>query len=259
MKKYLLRIWVVVLFFIASATNGFAEKNMRIATGEWDPYISKDLKYFGIVGRIVTEAFKLEGVNVEYGFFPWARAMDLTKSGEWDGSAVWVYNTERAKDFLFSDTVIAGKAVYFKLKSYPFDWETIDDLKGIHIGATIEYSYGKIFDSADKSGKIIVQRAPSDVINFKKLLAGRIKIFPNNLEVGYSLLNKNFSQKEIQLITHHPKYYQVSEYHFIILKNSERGKGFLKLFSKGLKRLKESGKYEQFLAESRRGEYIIKK
>jgi len=41
-------------------------------------------------------------------------------------------------------------------------------------------------------------------------------------------------------------------------KKIERNKHMLKLFNKGLKRLKESGKYNQFLEESRRGEYLKK-
>ncbi len=257
MKKMLKRIWLIPLFLIISPSI-FAEETIRITTGEWAPYLSKDLKYYGVAARIVTESFALEGVKVEYGFFPWARSKFFAREGEWDGSAVWVHNSERAKDFLFSDSVVEVKNVFFHLKSYSFDWNTIDDLKGISIGGTIEYSYGEAFQNAEKTGRIKVQRAPSDEINFRKLLAGRIKIFPFVLDNSYLLLQKSFKPGQIRLITYHPKPVDAKSNRLMLSKKIERNKHMLKLFNKGLKRLKESGKYDQYLEESRRGEYLKK-
>ena len=184
MKKILQWIWLIPIFLLTS-TGIFAEETIRITIGEWAPFLSKDLKHYGLAARIVTESFALEGVKVEYGFFPWARSKFFAQEGEWDGSAVWMHNSERAKDFLFSDSVVEVKNIFFHLKSYSFDWNTIDDLKGIPIGGTIEYSYGEEFQNAEKTGEIEVQRAPSDEINFRKLLAGRIKIFPCVLDNSY--------------------------------------------------------------------------
>lgn len=257
MKKILQWIWLIPLFLLTS-TGIFAEETIRITIGEWAPYLSKDLKHYGVAARIVTESFALEGVKVEYGFFPWARSKFLAQEGEWDGSAVWIHNAERAKDFLFSDSVVEAKNVFFHLENYSFDWNTIDDLKEIPIGGTIEYSYGEAFQNAEKTGKIKVQRAPSDEINFRKLLAGRIKIFPCVLDNSYHLLQKRFKPGEIQLITYHPKAVNAIANHLILSKKIERNKHMLILFNKGLKRLKESGKYNQYLEESRRGEYLKK-
>ena len=254
MKISLIGIWVVI-FFLNIATHSFAEETIRIAIGEWPPYTSKELKHYGVVSRIVAETFALEGVKVVYGFFPWARCKYYAKEGEWDGTAVWAHSPERAKYFLFSDPVIEVKYVFFHLKSFRFDWNSYEDLKGIAVGGTIEYNYGKDFQSAEKSKKIKVQRAPSDEINFKKLLAGRVKIIPIELDNGYQLLQKKFRPEDIQSLTYHPKPVSLTYNHLMLSKKVKRIQRMLKLFNRSLKRLRESGKYEQYFAESRRGKY----
>jgi len=87
----------------------FAEERISIAIGEWPPFISENLKHYGVVPRIVTEAFALGNVKVDYGFFPWKRAMEYANEGDWDGSAVWGYTSERGKTLLYSDPVRTEK------------------------------------------------------------------------------------------------------------------------------------------------------
>jgi len=246
---------LMVLFF---PFNSFAEEKVRLTTGEWPPYISKKMKYKGLASRIITEAFAFNGIKVEFKFFPWGRAYDLAKEehDKWTGSSSWLYTPERAEHFLISDPLIETKQVFFHLKSYSFDWKNINDLKGIHIGATIGYSYGPVFNNAEKEGKIFVQRVPSDIINYRKLLTNRIVIFPNEVNVGYYTLQNNFKLNEQQLLTYHPEPINVEPIHLLLSKKIERNKSLLKLFHEGLRRLKESRKFDQYLKESRRGEYL---
>ncbi len=108
----------LLIFFLAISPVG-AKNSIKITIGEWPPYLSKDLKYYGVVARIITEAFALEGLSVEYGFFPWKRAFVLAKnSQDWDGSAIWSVNEERKVFFIFSDPVM-GKKMYFFISKRP--------------------------------------------------------------------------------------------------------------------------------------------
>ena len=59
----------------------------RIAVDEWPPYQSLTSKYYGGVNRIIMEAFGVEGVKVEYGWFPWKRSLLYAQNGKWDGAA----------------------------------------------------------------------------------------------------------------------------------------------------------------------------
>ncbi len=249
------RTILVLVFLLCFVRNGFAEETIILTNGEWPPYMSEHLKHHGVVSRIVSEAFALEGVKVEYAFFPWKRAFALAKTGKFDGSVVWWKTPEREKDFYFSDPVLDVQYVFFHLRSNRFDWKTTADLKGVEIGATQGYNYGESFQNAEKNGEIIVQRVPMDELNFKKLLKRKIDIFPVDVEVGYTMLKNIFPPEEVGLFTHHPTPVRSDPHHLILSKKNEKNRELVVLFNKGLKRLKESERIFQYLAESRRGDY----
>ena len=253
--------WILAVFlFLSFSAPSFAEETIRITNAEWAPYTSERLKYNGVASRVASEAFALMGVKVIYEFYPEARAYDLAKKGEWDASIAWSIFPEREKDFWGADPVFEGYNVFFHLKSKPFDWKTVDDLKGIPIGATLAFAYSKWFKPAEESGKIMVERVGSDEINFRKLLQHRIDIFPVNLEVGYFTLKLYFSPEEVAQVTHHPLgLNDKSGYGVIFSKSVKRNEQLVPLFNEGLKKLKVSGKYDQYFEESRRGDYILKK
>lgn len=253
MKRLWILFWVVIVLLPLS--NAFAEGTLRLTTSEFAPSYSEKLKHFGLVPHIVTEAFALEGVKVEFTSFPWARAYSYVKSGKWDGSCCWFNKAERHAEAFHSEPVIFSTYVFFHLKNYEFDWKTLDDLKDIQIGGTIEYTYSKDFREAEEAGKILVERAPSDVINFRKLLRGRIDIFPQNTEVGFDNLLNNFTPEERELITFHPQPIVKQGVHLLLSKKDPKNEKMMELFNRGLKRLRDSGKIDQFVKASRRGEY----
>ena len=239
----------LTVLFISLSGSSYAQQTVRLAVGEWEPYVSQNLPQKGLIARIITEAFALEGVKVELGFFPWARAKALAKQGEWDGTFPWVHSDKRAEEFLFSDAIIANQGVFFHLKSFDFQWREYTDLQGLSSGATSGYNYGDGFNEAQKNGTLAVQTVPSDELNFKKLLRKRFDIFPSNLHVGYQQIKNNFSPVDAEKFTHHKKVLTDNELHLIFGKNSAANRGFLKAFNKGLQKLKASGKFDQYLAE----------
>lgn len=227
--------------------------SIRLSSGEWPPYTSENLPHSGLASRIVTEAFALKGITVEYGYFPWARSLKLAQDGEWDGSLIWHKSPDREQDFYFSEPVVTGQNVFFHLKSHNFDWKEMKDLAGQHIGATIDYDYGEAFAQAEKAGQITVERVSSDEQNFRKLLAGRIDIFPLDLDVGLAMLRQNFTPEEVAQITYHPLPIESYPYSLILSKKVPRNAELIVLFNAGLKELIDSGKMQQFIDESRQG------
>lgn len=208
------------------------------------------------MSRIIYESFALENVKVEFGFFPVARALNNVKIGKWDGIGGWTPNEERAKDYYFSDTLFTESIVFFHLKKYPFDWKTWDDFKEVAIGQTRGYYYGGGFAKAAKEGKLSIYVVNADEDNFRMLLGRRIDVFPANLDAGLGLLNSKFNQDDIDLITYHPLPLDQGPLVLMLSKKVGKNKRMLMLFNKGLKRLKESGQYDQIFEESRRGEYL---
>ncbi len=250
--------WVLILCLIISFSGvTFAQETIRLSTAEFAPFTSKSLKYNGVINRVITEAFALEGVKVEYTWYPWKRAYRAAKEEDFDGSSYWYKTPEREKDFLFSDVVTKSTYAFFYIKGSPFNWNTLEDLQGMPIGGTIGYFYKEMFEPLEKSEKLEVHWVPKDEHNLKKLIKNRIKIFPSNIDVAFDLLQNHFTPKEIQSFTYHPKPLRESSAYLILSKKVKRNLRMLKLFNKGLKRLKASGQYDQFFEESRRGEYKI--
>lgn len=251
--KTLIQTLLGLCLILSCISQSVAGETLQITTGDYPPFLSEEAAHYGPWAQVVREAFALENIQVEIQFLPWARAYNLVKDGERDGTILWGHKAERYPDMYYSDTVWEGQDVFFHLKSYPFAWKTIDDLKGIDIGATLSFTHGKEFDDAEKQGILEVKRVPSDILNFRKMLRGKIQIFPINLDTGYDTLRKNFTPTEIQLVTHHPHPVQVWTYHLLLSKKIDRNRQMLALFNQGLKRLKESGKYTQIIEAFRRG------
>jgi len=230
-------------------TDIIGQVTIRLTNGEWPPYLSEDLEHYGVISRIVTEAFALEGIQVEYGFFPWIRGYELAKNGEWDGSIVWLRTPEREEYFYFSEPVTYCDYVFWHLKSFDFDWSVIEELEGITIGGTRGYFYEDVFTELERKGQVRIEWVSSDELNFEKLLAGRIDVYVQDQNVGCSMLDKLFTPDEIQLFTYHPKPLRVDSMHLILSKRVAENEHLLILFNRGLQRLRDSGKLNSYLAE----------
>jgi polar amino acid transport system substrate-binding protein len=230
-------------------------ETIRLTTGEWQPYFSKDVPHHGFAAHIVTEAFALVDVEVEYGFFPWGRAYKLANVGSWDGSAVWIDTEDRRKDFLYSDPVVLSTTVFFHLKNTNFDWDKYDDLRDVRIGGTLKYAYGTEFDKAEAAGIIKTNRAPNDETNLKKLLKGRIDVFIGNIAVTYAQIREIFTKEQATQFTHHDKPVSIEPLHLLLSKKAPTSEQVLARFNEGLRRLKESGRYDQIIADALAGIY----
>jgi polar amino acid transport system substrate-binding protein len=253
--KQLMR-WIFLILIVAyPLSSGFAEQTIRLTTGEWAPFISKELKHGGVVLHIITDVFDSVGVKVDYGFYPWVRARYMAQDGEWDGTAIWGVSSEREKYFYYSDLVMTSPYVFFHLKSFPFEWDTWDDLAGIPMGGLTATDYGKEFKRLEAAGKMNVQWVPTDLQNFKKLLSGRIKVVPLELDVGYHIIRSHFTPEEASLFTHHPKADVNAFYHLLLSKNNKNNIQMLTLFNKGLRHFRAIGKYDAYFENFRKGKY----
>ncbi|OZG72750.1 hypothetical protein BTA51_14605 [Hahella sp. CCB-MM4] len=223
---------------------------VHLANGEWPPYHSKNLEHYGIASRIITEAFRNEGIKVEYVFVPWKRGMQMAIDGKLDGTGVWRYKAKFAKDFYYSDPIIESQTVFFHLKSFKFDWQKFSDLKSLHIGGTIGYGYNDDYSNAEKSQEFNISRAKSDETNFRMLLAGHIDIFPITTEVGYFILKQKFKPEERKLVTHHPKSLIAENersLHLLLSKTNSANAKLMEVFNRGLKKLKRDHKIKQYI------------
>ncbi len=249
----------LVAFLMLIAGCGVAatqtSKTIRLTNGEWQPFLSKDVPHHGFASHIVTEAFALVGVEVEYGFFPWKRSMKLAREGTWDGSAIWGTSEERLQNFHFTDTVVPTTYVFFHLKTTAFDWDDYDDLSDLKVGGTVEYYYSDAFEAAEAAGVFRTVRGRSDEVSLKNLLKGRIDVFPGAVMVTYEQIRDTFSEQEAALFTHHAKPIADKPLFVLLAKVVPGSERMRDLFNEGLRQLKASGRYDQIIADALAGKY----
>ncbi|SDG40288.1 MULTISPECIES: ABC transporter substrate-binding protein [unclassified Duganella] len=223
-----------------------AAEVITLTNSEWVPYTSQQLPHNGPLSRIVSEAFALEGVEVRYVFRPFGRAYAEAATGYAHGSILWSTSgrdSDRQRRFIFSDVVFDGQSVLFHLKSYPFRWQGYAQLAGVRMGGTAGYEY-----AFDKYPYISMDRtAVTDEANFRKLAAGRLDVFPANLDVGRAIMRNVLTPEQAELVTWDPNPYNITHYHLMLNKLNKDNPRYLALFNKGLRRLRDSGKYDEYL------------
>ncbi len=237
-----------MLTAIAGANETPSHDTIRLTNGEWPPYLSERLPHYGIASRITTAAFELSGIQVQYGFFLWKRAYDQAKVGRWDGSIGWSKNKEREQHFYISDPIFKFDYVFFHLRSFDFDWQTLDDLADISVGGTLSYNYGDAVHHAEANGTLKLHRVAKDELNFRKLIKGKIDLFLQDRLVGYSMLREEFADFA-QQVTHHPRPVVTHFGHLLLSKKLPENQQRLQLFNKGLRQLRQSGQIDQFFQE----------
>ena len=257
MRKSIISAALAVLLAASWTEQASAQEwtTVRLTNGEWQPFLSKEPPHYVFASHIITEAFTLVGVEVEYGFFPWSRAMKLAKDGTWDGSAVWGDSEERRQDFYFSDSVVPSSWVFFHLESTDFDWSSYEDLQTLKVGGTVEYFYSDDFEAAEAAGVFHTIRGRSDEVGLMNLWKGRIDVFPGDVMVTYAQIRDTFPEEDVALFVHHPKRITEKPLYLFFSKKVPGSEQLRDRFNQGLKLLRQSGRYDQIFADAMAGQY----
>jgi polar amino acid transport system substrate-binding protein len=231
-----------------------------LGNGDWEPYLSPNLKHGGFASHVVTEAFNKMGIEVEYEWFgdAWKRAYLEAVNDKIDGTLVWSHTPEREKEFYYSENdIISGVTTFlYFLKTDPLEWDgTVKSLKGEKIGGHIGYTYGETIDKAISSKELDVQMISNDVNNFKKLLTGRINGIMINEEVADEILLTELSEDEKNQITYSEIPIRKITYHLLLNRKDPKNVERIKLFDQGFNILKENGILSEMIKQFENGWY----
>ncbi|MCP4021889.1 MAG: transporter substrate-binding domain-containing protein [Desulfobacteraceae bacterium] len=210
------------------------------------------MEHDGVGTRIIKEAFELVDINIEYKFHPWKRCVKMIEKGKIDGTFLSARSPEREKFADYSDVILTGGVALFHLKGNEFEWQSFNDLKGKKIGGVLGSDYGEKCKNAEDSGIINLHRVKKEKMLITMLLKDRLQLILLEVENGYDNIHSNF-KSEASKISHNPKLASGYTLHLIVPKTNK--KNLIDKFNKGLNLLKESGKYDQYIEESRQGQY----
>lgn len=224
-----------------------AQDKVRLTNGEWAPYQSQNLPNYGAASHLMTEAFAAANVIVEYGFFPWNRAMLLVERGAWDGTFMWVLTPERERKFLASDPLFTIREVVFYSSDNPIVARHISDLKGKVMGVLDSSAFGVQFNEMVEKGEIIVARVRNNQQLFQMLASGRVDFVPELETSGYDAVAEHLSAEQQKHITHLQTLTHPWSYHLLVSRMIDNGPFLIDSFNRGLAIIKENGKFEQIM------------
>ncbi len=242
MRRFLiLTIFISIVFFVSLGFGG--DREVTLTAGPWPPFTGEDLGANGIAAKIVSDAFESQGYRVSFLFRPWMRAFAEAKTGQGQvsGSILWRRTKDREKDFFYSEPVITVDVVFFHLKTTLFDWRELSDLQAFRVGVVRGFKYEDEFDVAVGSGLISADLVASQEINFKKLLKGRISIFPVVRQSGYATIEKMFPPETAALFAHHKLPLARQKLYLILSKKVAGNKKILDAFNRGLALVQRTG------------------
>lgn len=236
----------VLLFAgLCACLSAHANPVVRVGTGDWVPYVDQQREDGGALSRLVRDIFNTSGYQVEFVYYPWDRNLLMLEQGNLDAIMPYVCSQARQRVSTCSDAVVKGEVVLFQRADQQLDWSRIEDLKRFRIATTHGYFYGPQFEAALQTGQLQVQQSSKEDTGLRLLGLGRVDFHPQDRAVGYAMLQRLFSAKEREAITHHPRTLNTEPLHLLFGKNDARADRLREVFNAGLQRLAQSGELER--------------
>ncbi len=262
-KICLLLLFVFCTISTALSSEQLVSNVVQITTEEYPPFTTTNLKHNGLMSHIVSEAFLLENITVEYIFMPAARSYSAAGNGLVDGTLPWAKSDDRAVHFLYSEPIfdVGWETFYFR-KDSMLNWDSsvrdYTTLKGLTIGAIISYDYGDDFRAAEKNNVISVIRVSRLKQLFEMLLSGHVDMVISKEFVADYTLQHEFTQQQIAQLDFSPENNAPPSYDYLLFsKRKPTAEYYLRALNSGLKKLHFSGRYYELIENYRKGEYLI--
>lgn len=254
--------WIAVLCSAAGlATMGPARAEsaavsaatIQIVSLDWEPYVGEQLPEQGYVAALIRAAYAQQGRSVSIEFYPWARALELARSGQVDGLAPEYYDPSRNAEFEYSAEFPGGPLVLYKRRDDPVRFivdpvekqeQALRLLQSRRFGVVRGYLNTPVFDAADYLTK---QASNDDSANLRLLVFGRIDLAVIDRRVAEYLIR-----------TQHPEYAERIEpmdppladkpLFIAFSRKSPRMREALDAFNEGLAALQAEGTVERLYA-----------
>ncbi len=231
----------IFMFLIFFAVQSLAsEEVILLASTEYPPYFGANLKNQGFISEIIRETFKNTGYKVKIKFFPWVRAIMMTKNGQVDGMfTVWP-KKEREKWSIFSNPIPPPNTLaFYKKKDKKISYKNYGDLKSYIVGFVMGYAYPEDLMAA-LSKK---QKGYSDEDLITKLVKGTVDmIIVDKIQAEYILKKKYPDKTEAFEFLEPPV--EIYNQHLVISKKAKNPQKKINDFNHGLKMIIDDGTLE---------------
>lgn len=220
-----------------------ADKEIRLATLNWAPYVGEELDQYGFTSEIVTKAFERAGYTVQIDFMPWARVLKVVERGRYDAAYPAYYSEERAQTYLMSEAFAQGPLGFYARADDDIAYAALEDLQPYKIGVVRGYVNTPEFDQADY---LNTEAADSDVQNLKKLLVNRLDLVVIDKLTAQYIINTEMPDDADRLKFLDPPLDE-KPLHVIFSREAAGYEEKVSDFNEGLRRLQEEGIIQEIM------------
>jgi len=194
LHRMIRRLWIIPAAFSLVLLTLLPAKSQgpevfQLAAFNYPPfYYEENGEVHGIAVDLTLELFHRLDKQVVIKMYPIKRALSYLKSGNKDGVMILIKTPQRETFATFTDPVMTVRGLIWssaEREGGAVNFKSLDDLRPYVVGVTRGYSYGHEFDEILKTIRTDVANA--DLYNYKKLISGRIDIFPGNEIVAKGL------------------------------------------------------------------------
>jgi polar amino acid transport system substrate-binding protein len=250
------RVFYVFAFGLTLSNPSFSD-TISLRADPWCPHTcDPETHQNGILVDIAKTIFEEAGHTIEYSVLNWARAIDQTREGKFNG-VVGAYSSD-APDFIFPSVAQGTTQNCFFVKSESsFKYSKPESLNGQNVGVVAGYSYGEPIDTLIQKSTGTDPKAPkfetvtgNDALamNFKKLFAGRLNAVLEEKQVekfGISKLPEFKGSKSAGCLNPQQTFIAFSPHPSL----KEKSKKYAEILSQGMAKIKKNGKLKAILSK----------
>jgi polar amino acid transport system substrate-binding protein len=221
-----------------------ADRSVRLATLEWEPYIGRDLEGFGFGAEILREAFHRAGYEVTFSFMPWVRALKEAELGRYDAVCFAYHSKERAGKYLFSAPYAESTLGFCTLQGSGLTVRGLEDLAPYRIGVVRGFVNTPEFDALETLRK---EEVKNEWMNLKKLLNGRVDVIVIDRFVMRHVLKTHFPDRKDTVDFLEPPL-AVHPLHLMFSKQREHSAAKLRAFNRAVETMRQDGSMDRIMA-----------
>ena len=237
---------IMILSLIFFGKFAYSE-SINVAFNIWCPWMCDNLDKPGLAIELVENAYKSEGINVEFQKTSWSIAVNEVREGKING--ILAPAKGEAPDFIFSHEPVGYKQMCFYVKKLSkWSYKNAESLKDINIATVQGANYPGLMDylnknHTDKKLKIN-QISAEDVFNvgFKLLGNNEVDAFVVDSFTADFFLKTNFyldQYKKVSCLKAENLYFALSP------KNKEKSIRLMKLFDNSLQTIKLTDNFQK--------------
>ena len=232
------------LILVLSITVGAAQaRSVKMCTVPWAPFYGPELEDQGFVSALSRAAFERAGYQAGLEFMPWARAMLEVEQGDRDVVLGAYYTEDRAETFLFSDEIHTTRVGLVARRDTGIsEFRSLRDLQDYTIGYGRGWATSEAFDEAEYLDK---EAADNNVLNVRKLYAGRIDMIAMNFD-RFRRIAKEEGFDPAEAVFLSPAL-QSSGLYLMVSRTIPDGEKLVDDFNRGLAKIRADGRYGRIM------------